>query len=175
MRKYFMETASIGFSKWTKSDLAVLLWGDPEVTRFLCAGGRFSQRDIENRLETEINNDRLFRVQYWPIFERATGELIGCCGARPFPGEAHTFETGFHLRKAFWGKGCAYEAAKAAMAYCFTQREAEKLVAGHHPQNEASKKLLLKLGFTGIGDRFYEPTGLYHPAYACASNDGKSV
>lgn len=27
------------------------------------------------------------------------------------------------------------------------------------------KNLLGNLGFTYIGDKFYEPTGLYHPSY----------
>lgn len=167
MRIYFMETPRIGFSKWTQSDLAlaVRLWGEPDVTRYICAAGKFTRREIADRLETEIHNDRLFHVQYWPIFERETGELIGCCGVRPFASEDNAYEMGFHLRKAFWGKGYASEAALAAIDYCFTDLGAAKLYAGHHPQNEASKKLLGKLGFACIGERYYEPTGLHHPAY----------
>lgn len=39
------------------------------------------------------------------------------------------------------------------------------LIAGHHPENKASANLLSKLGFKYIGDKYYEPTGLYHPSY----------
>jgi hypothetical protein len=44
MRTFFMMTDRIVFSKWAKDDLALaeLLWGDADVTRFICASGRFS-------------------------------------------------------------------------------------------------------------------------------------
>lgn len=171
MRDFFMKTKRIGFSQWndTDLDLAALLWGDQEVTKFICAAGVFTRQDIIERLETEINNNNLFHIQYWPIFELSTEELIGCCGIRPFPSEAHSYELGFHLRKKYWGMGYASEAAKAVIDYSFDHLKANKLYAGHHPQNEASKKLLVKLGFHFIGTNFYEPTGLYHPSYELAN------
>jgi len=61
--------------------------------------------------------------------------------------------------------GYAYEAARAAINYSFDVLKVDKLYAGHHPQNKASEKLLLRLGFQYIGLNFYEPTGLYHPSY----------
>lgn len=173
MREYFIETERIGFSKWGDGDLALaaLLWGDKEVTRFICAAGVFTQQEIASRLKTEINNDKLFHIQYWPIFDPSTEELIGCCGVRPFKNECHAYEIGFHLRKRFWGIGYASEAAKAVIDYSFSVLKAEKLYAGHHPQNEASKKLLKKLGFRYIGENFYQPTGLYHPSYVLLNNN----
>lgn len=49
--------------------------------------------------------------------------------------------------------------------YGFEILKADKLFAGHNPNNKASQKVLQKLGFVYIGDEFYEPTGLYHPSY----------
>lgn len=167
MREYFMKTKRIGFSKWNAADLdlAVQLWGEKEVTRFICAAGTFTNQDIRNRLETEIHNDEEFHIQYWPVFELAADELIGCCGIRPFKSESHSYEIGFHLRKKYWGMGYASEAAKAVIDYSFAVLRADKLYAGHHPQNMASEKLLKKLGFQYIGKNYYTPTGLYHPSY----------
>ena len=175
MRDYFMQTARVGFSKWRDGDvdLAVQLWGDPEVTRFICAAGVFTKRDILRRLAVEVQNDREFGVQYWPFFERSTGELIGCCGLRPFKGEARCYENGFHLRKKYRGKGYATEAATAVIAYGFEGLLAERLCAGHHPQNEVSRKLLAKLGFKCVGTDYYEPTGLYHPLYELLNRSGR--
>ena len=87
MRNFFLKTDRIGFSKWNCDDqeLAELLWVDSEVTKFICASGVFTQEDIINRLNTEIANDEKYQIQYWPIFELATDELIGCCGLRPWP------------------------------------------------------------------------------------------
>lgn len=164
-REFFLKTGRIGFSKWNRDDikLAELLWGDPKVTRFICAGGKFSPDDIANRLNKEIFNGEKHQVQYWPIFELATNDLIGCCGLRPY--KENEYEIGFHLRPMFWGQGYATEAANAVINYAFSVIKADKLFAGHNPNNVASRKLLNKLGFIYICDEFYEPTGLYHPSY----------
>lgn len=167
MRELFIQTERIRFSKWSDDDLtfATQLWGDSEVTRFICATGMFTEQAIIERLKTEIQNDNLYHVQYWPLFELSTGKFIGCCGLRPFKSENRCYEIGFHLCKEFWGMGYAWEAANATIAYGFNTLKADKLYAGHHPYNEASKKLLTKLGFQYRGNNFYEPTGLYHPSY----------
>ena len=169
-RDFFLTTNRIGFSKWQKGDiqLAELLWGDPDVTRFICASGRFDVDDISARLEKEIYNETEYHVQYWPVFELSSGNLIGCCGLRPYRGGK--YEIGFHLRPQFWGKGYATEAATAVIDYAFSALKAEALFAGHNPNNVASSKVLLKLGFHYIGDEFYEPTGLYHPSYDLRQN-----
>lgn len=164
-RQFFLKTNRIGFSVWKQEDskLAKLLWGDPDVTRFICASGHFSAEDIVNRLEKEIDNNMMHQVQYWPIFELSINELIGCCGLRPY--DEGKYEIGFHLRPKFWGQGYAVEAAKKIIDYAFSVLKAEGLFAGHNPNNTASSKVLRKLGFQYIGDEFYEPTGLYHPSY----------
>ena len=165
MREFFMKTDRIGFSKWSHDDieLANLLWGNPEVTQFICATGVFSPEDISARLKKEIENDQQFGIQYWPVCELATGELIGCCGLRPYSNGI--YEIGFHLRPEFWRKGFAVEAATAAINYAFSELQAEGLFAGHNPKNIGSSKVLAKLNFQYIRDEFYAPTGLYHPSY----------
>ncbi len=164
-RKYFMQTERIQFSKWQENDLtlAYILWGNPNVARYICALGKFSMQDIQDRLNQEISNGKTYNVEYWPIFEIAANALIGCCGLRPR--KEKEYELGVHLLPEFWGRGYASEAATAVMRYAFTRLDAETLFAGHHPKNIASQKLLNKLGFTYIGDEFYGPTGLYHPSY----------
>lgn len=59
----------------------------------------------------------------------------------------------------------------AVMEYNFTFLRAQKLFAGHHPDNRRSRKLLDKLGFVYVGDEFYAPTGLYHPSYEFQSGN----
>lgn len=169
-RNYFLKTERIGFFQWENSDmeLARLLWGDPDVTRFICASGEFSEEDIAERLKKELDNHLKYHVQYWPIFEKTSNELIGCCGLRPY--DRTKYEIGFHLRPKFWGQGYAVEAANAVIEYAFKILGADALFAGHNPNNIASSKILKKLGFSYIGDEFYEPTGIYHPSYELTAN-----
>lgn len=171
MRSHFMKTERMGFSVWTPDDLPLArqLWGEPDVTRYISATGAFSAEDIEARLATEIENGERWGIQYWPLFALDTGELLGCCGLRPFDMDAGEYELGFHLMSAHWGRGCASEAVRTAIAYAFDTLGAKSLVAGHHPRNEASGRVLKKLGFSYTGDNFYAPTGLDHPSYRLMS------
>jgi RimJ/RimL family protein N-acetyltransferase len=72
---------------------------------------------------------------------------------------------GVHLLPEFWGQGFAREASEAIIPHAFGRLGAAAIFAGHHPQNAASGRLLVKLGFTYQGDKLYIPTGLMHPTY----------
>lgn len=163
-RHYFLTTKRIGFSLWHKDDieLARSLWGDSQVTKYICATGIFSENDIYNRLCKEIENNEKYQVQYWPIFELDSGSFIGCCGLRPYE---DIYEIGIHIKPEFWHKGYGYEAICEVKDYAFEVLDISCLFAGHNPYNLASKRLLKKVGFIYKGDEYYEPTGLYHPSY----------
>lgn len=174
MREYFLKTNRIGFSIWTNEDstLAETLWGEPEVTHFICASGVFTEQEIKDRLNLEIENYEKYGAQYFPIFELGSEKLIGCCGLRPYKNEKDIYEIGFHLRKEYWRKGFGFEAASAMIQYGLSVLHAKGLKAGHHPMNTASKGLLEKLGFCYEADYYYEPTGLYHPSYYLLKDNG---
>lgn len=162
---YFLRTERLGFRRWSRDDLdlALGLWGDERVTRLI--GGPFSPEQVRERLAREIANYDAFGVQYWPVFLLAGEDHIGCCGLRPYQPEQRIYEIGFHLRPEYWGRGYAVEAARAVMAYAFGDLGAAGLFAGHNPKNDASRSLLMKLGFRYTHDEYYPPTGLNHPSY----------
>ncbi len=155
------------FRVWCASDLplALALWGDPQVAQHISATGTFTEDEIGERLHAEIQRLKQFGVQYWPVFERETEELVGCCGLRPYDLESGAYELGIHLHPCFWGCGFALEGARAVIAYAFEKLSARALFAGHHPENTASRSLLCKLGFVFTHEEFYAPTGLQHPSY----------
>ena len=167
MRKYFLLTERLGFSHWKKDDaeLAYSLWGNKNVTKYLSASGTFTAGEVTERLKLEIDNEKIYGIQYWPVFELETGGFAGCCGLRPYKSSEKIYEIGFHLIPEYWGKGYGKEAAEAMIKYAFEELFAEKLFAGHNPANTASARLLTKLGFIYTGDEYYKPTGLYHPSY----------
>ncbi|WP_375103099.1 GNAT family N-acetyltransferase [Paenibacillus sp. RS8] len=167
MKNYFLTTARLGFSHWEYSDLelAYSLWGDTTVTRYISANGVFSKEQVADRLYKEINMQKEFQVQYWPLFNLESEGFIGCCGLRPYDREQNIYEIGIHLKSDTWGSGYASEAANAVINYAFEILKAENIFAGHNPQNIGSSNLLKKLGFTYSHNEFYEPTGLDHPSY----------
>ncbi len=161
------DTARLTFRSWRieDEDLALSLWGDPSVTALTSARGTLTHDEVRERLALELQLERDHGIQYWPTFLRATGELAGCCGLRPYDLARSFLELGFHLRSAHWGQGLATEAARSAIEHAFTHRAASALFAGHHPKNRSSRRALEKLGFRYTHDEHYPPTGLEHPSY----------
>jgi ribosomal-protein-alanine N-acetyltransferase len=169
--QYCLRTERLGFRQWSEADLrlAIGLWGDKEVTKLI--GGPFSQVQVEERLAQEISNQNANGIQYWPIFLLSNDEHLGCCGLRPYRLDRRVYEIGVHIRSSHWGQGYALEAARAVMEYAFDRLGASGLFAGHHPMNEASHRLLEKLGFQYTQDEFYPPTGLHHPSYIITADE----
>ncbi len=163
--RYFLRTSRLGFRIWTEADLdlALGLWGDAEVTRLI--GGPFSREQVRRRLEQEIINQETYGIQYWPLFFLTDHAHAGCCGLRPYRREPHVYELGFHIRRVYWGQGLAAEAGQAVITFAFERLGAASLFAGHHPDNAASRRVLIKLGFRYTHDEIYAPTGLDHPSY----------
>lgn len=175
---WFLSSERLGFRHWhsTDGDLALALWGDAHVARFLHAAGPPSATSIAERLALEIASQAEHSMQYWPIFLREDGAHVGCCGLHPetqggfgrvvprWP-DRRVLELGFHLRPEHWRKGLATEASRAAIAYAFDRLGASAIFAGHHPENHGSRETLKKLGFQYIHHELYAPTGLQHPCY----------
>jgi [ribosomal protein S5]-alanine N-acetyltransferase len=168
---YFLQSRRLGFRLWSDADmdLAVGLWGDPEVTRLI--GGPFSREQVQERLSCEIATMQAHGIQYWPIFLLGTAAHVGCCGLRPYRPAEGIHEVGIHLRKAYWGQGYAPEATHAVMTHAFKALGVKGLFAGHNPANEASRRLLVKMGFRYVRDEYYPPTGLNHPSYILTAEE----
>jgi len=166
---YFLTSRRLGFRTWRPDDLelAVGLWDDPEVTRFI--GGPPGRAAVAERLERELATQAAHGIQYWPIFLLADGAHVGCCGLRPYRPDERVHELGVHIRPSFWRQGLALEAARAAIAHAFAQLGARALFAGHNPDNAASRALLARLGFRYTHVELYPPTGLMHPSYLLAA------
>ena len=168
---YFLRSERLGFRSWSDADidLAMGVWGDPEVTRLI--GGPFSRTQVWERLSREIATMQSHGVQYWPIFLLLTDRHVGCCGLRPYKSEEGIYEIGVHLRRPYWGQGYAPEATRAVMEYGYNILGVKALFAGHNPANVASRRVLEKLGFRYTHDEFYPPTGLHHPSYLLTAEE----
>jgi len=163
-RDWLMSTERLRFGVWREDDMALALaiWGDPEVTALI--GGPFSPDEVAERLAREIDNWRTRSIQYWPLFRRDDGGLAGACGLQPHPAGERTAELGFQLCRASWGQGLATEASRAVISWARAHGY-DTLFAGHHPENHASRRTIIGLGFTYTHDEYYPPTGAMEPAY----------
>jgi RimJ/RimL family protein N-acetyltransferase len=91
--------------------------------------------------------------------------------------EGPEIEIAYRLPQASWGRGIASEAAARLLAFGFQERGLERIVAVTHPENQASQRVLKKLGLIyhdtrpayGVPGCFYYRLGqvpmshYYHP------------
>lgn len=88
------------------------------------------------------------------VIER-DGQVIGKAGFYKLP------EVGYILHPDHWGLGLATEALTAAVAHVFATTDLNDLSADVDPENQASIRLLEKLGFvfTGFAERTWNIAG----------------
>jgi RimJ/RimL family protein N-acetyltransferase len=158
------DTARLRFGTWSSDDVdrALTLWGNEDVMRYI--GGPYTREKAVARVEGEIANLEMYRVQYWPIFDESG--FAGVCGLRP---REDIFTLGFHLLPTRWGRGYAPEASRAVIDFARHVLHATTLFAGHHPENVKSRRVLESLGFEYWRNELYPPTGLMHPSYLLRS------
>jgi RimJ/RimL family protein N-acetyltransferase len=61
-------------------------------------------------------------------------------------------ELGYWLAEPHWGRGYGREAARAITDHAFLQTGADSLIASYQKGNEASRRILLGLGFVATGE-----------------------
>lgn len=79
------------------------------------------------------------------------GMLVGALGAHWASQPNGTMELGYSLAEPFWGRGFVVEAARTLIDYLFSEFAVERLQARVFAGNEASERVVQKLGFTKEG------------------------
>lgn len=122
------------------------IWADPEVTRFLPSRGvPISEESTEKALQSFIHHWQQREYGVWAIVENSSSQTVGYCGLR-YLDELNEVEVLYGLAKAYWGRGIATQAAKAAVAYGFDVAHLDKLIALMLSENLASKRVMEKAG-----------------------------
>lgn len=86
----------------------------------------------------------------WLVKMKETNASIGMCGLLQRDYLPH-LDIGFALLPEYEGKGYAYEAARAVLQYAADTLKASTVAAIVTPGNEASLRLLQRLGFEDMG------------------------
>ena len=89
----------------------------------------------------------------WAVVERESGRMIGTCGFTRFDFPHNSGELGYVLNPDYHGKGYATEAAERVMRFGFEVLELHRLEAKFMRGNEASLRVMEKLGMTFEGYR----------------------
>jgi len=87
---------------------------------------------------------------WWAVEVVATGAFAGFAGLDPIDGGLRItgVEIGWRLAREFWGHGYATEAARACLAYGFTELGLPEIFAIAAEGNERSRAVMRRLGMT---------------------------
>ncbi|MBV9773767.1 MAG: GNAT family N-acetyltransferase [Gemmatimonadetes bacterium] len=150
-------------------DAYAAIMADPEVTRYLGDGQPLSRVDAWRQMALFLGHWQLRGYGHWAVEERGSGALAGRVGLflpEGWPG----FELGWTLGRAFWGRGYATEAARAALRYAFSELGREHVISLIHPDNRASIRVAERLGESREGEtEFYGRTVLVYGIHRGAS------
>src|SRR6478609_7466537 len=83
----------------------------------------------------------------WGICPQNSDKLIGTIGLWRFIKPNHRGEIGYSLHPDLWGQGLMREALQIVLNYGFEKLNLHSVEANINPENNASRKLLEKLGF----------------------------
>ncbi len=137
---------------------------DPEVRRYV--GGAPRSREAAERKFPGTPRLAEDRLRMWATVHKPTGLYIGRCGvyphfapAGPIPGEG---SLGLYFARAWWGQGLATEAGRAFVDFGFTQLNLSRIVTAIQVGNDASVRVVEKLGFKLVHTETSEARSFHH-------------
>jgi RimJ/RimL family protein N-acetyltransferase len=151
----------------TDSDVAIELFTDPAVIRYVCETYTEQQVVVEE-MPKYTKRCAGGCIGAWCVVERATQEKLGMAILLPLPIEEDDrnwdlvvgddvpdceIEIGYILKKSTWGRGYATEATKRLLKFAFEETPLEELVATTNSENTASQRVLEKSGLVYEGMR----------------------
>jgi RimJ/RimL family protein N-acetyltransferase len=164
MAEFAIETERLILREWRKRDVAPLLaiCTDLRVMEFL--GPPQTEADVRAAIARQQGHQNRLGHCYWAIERRADSEMIGFCGLQPEPDTIPAIgglpDIGWRLSHEAWGKGYAFEAAKASLDWGFANLPDYAIWAITVPGNTRSWGLMERLGMARHHDLDFDHPGV---------------
>ncbi len=166
--QWILESERLGFRNISKDDFnnLCLILQDAEV--MYAWEHAFSDDEVHDWINKNLTRYSNEGFSYFAAIEKSTDKFIGVVGPLKanIDGTAY-IEIAYIFNKAFWGKGYAYEGAKACVNYSFDKLKADKVIAQIRPDNLPSRKVAEKLGMKMEGEylKHYNGKDIPHLIY----------
>ena len=157
-----LESARLLFREHVAADLEPFcaMEMDPEVRRFV-GGQPRTRAAAEDKFKRVYLPSPSNRMALWATEYKAEQRYIGYCGVYPHFGSAGPIAgegtLGFYLARPYWRQGLATEAGEAFIRFGFDELQLSRIVSSVEVGNNASIRVLEKLGMTRFrfepGDR----------------------
>ena len=103
---------------------------------FIC---RYAETADEVDMSSYVSSDKMFAIRM-----KETGRLIGII--LYFDEQDNSCEIGYGVGSRYWNRGCATEAVKSFIAYCFDEAGFDEVRASFFTGNDASRRVMEKCG-----------------------------
>ena len=131
-------------------------YNDPEVRRYLWDNQQVSTETVEDVVRQSQVCFEDIGAGFFAIEMLDTpGEITGFCGYRKFE-QSDQPELLYGILPEFWGQGFVTEAAKAVLLFGFERCEMPSIIAATDTPNQASVRVLQRLGL------FFQERREYH-------------
>ena len=135
------------------------LWGNPLVNQYTDFPGLDDPEVVSKFIEMAQERFMTKNGIRWALILKDEGLLIGTMGYNRWVTRFGNIAVlGYDLDPDYWRKGYSFEAGQIVVDYGFNLMKVHRIEADIDPQNIASEKLLLKLGFQLEGthrERFF--------------------
>lgn len=149
-----IETSRLVLKEMSEEDVQNLfdLNNDLEVMRYT---GDRSFNNLNEALAYIQNYQYIYKKHGYgrlSLFNKETGEYLGWCGLKYLDQKNQT-DLGYRLKKQFWGKGFATEAASACLNDGFNRLQIDQVFATAMKENIPSVNIFKKLGLKYLKDQ----------------------
>lgn len=130
---------------------------DEEVVKYLPWGPYKSMEESVWSIENLFLNrpEKGIPLAYAIVF-KANNQMIGTCDFHSVNNEENSGEIGFVLNRNYWNKGIMTQACKLLIDFGFNHLGYDVIKIAHDQRNEASKRVIQKLGFTFLCEKEHQ-------------------
>ncbi|MFN0065226.1 MAG: GNAT family N-acetyltransferase [Chlamydiales bacterium] len=146
--KPIIQTDRLILRQWNDENFVSFaeLNADPRVMEFFPAP--WTREESKTSMQTARKHIEMYGWGKWAVSLLATGEFIGSIGLEEIDFQASfspNIELGYRLAFEHWGKGYAFEGAKAALEYGFSHLNLQEIVAFTPVQNLRSQHVMKRI------------------------------
>jgi len=165
-RDVVLTTPRLVLTSWLAIDVDPLLevHSDPETMKFVRFGRPESRAETEHLVNQYITEHATRGWTKWRLIDR-DGGLVGRAG---FGGDATDRGLSYAIRRSHWGLGLATEVAEALVGWHLSHAPSARLRALAAVGNDASVRVLQKVGFQEVGTEDYDGTNCRSFVYPSA-------
>ncbi len=142
-----LETSRLRLREMTFDDLEGLhaVLSDPVAMRHYPKP--YDRKGVEGWIEWSLGHYAEHGFGLWAVVHKQDARFIGDCGLTIQQVDAvDELEIGYHIMRAYWGRGLATEAARACRDYAFDVLGRERVISWIYSKNLASRRVAEKVG-----------------------------